>query len=225
MPIVNAWGVVLSRRDLGEADRLSTVYTETHGKVPVRFVGVNKPGRKMKALSEPLVWAEYRLYLSARSEYGKCVGGQLISTFPEAREDFDKSLASLAILELLDKLTPDGEPSAEKYRLLCSGLALVCQGGSPWVPLAFGFQLLTLAGHGLRDTGIAGAVAPAIWTALHDAELGSLADFSYDAALASRLTDALQNHVEATTGRALKTREFVRQLHLSRSAGTPEAVH
>ncbi len=212
MAIVNAWGVVLSRRDLGEADRISTIYTETLGKVPVRFVGVNKPGRKLKALSEPLVWAEYRLYLSARSEYGKCVGGQLISSFPEARADFDKSVAALGILELVDKLTPDREPSAATYKRLCSALALVCHGGSPWVPVAFGLQLLTIAGHGLRGTAVAGACAPALWEALHDAELGALADFTYDEAVAARLTDALQNHVEAQLGRALKTREFVRQL-------------
>ena len=34
--IFNAWGVVLSRRDHGEADRLCSVYTETHGRLMVR---------------------------------------------------------------------------------------------------------------------------------------------------------------------------------------------
>src|SRR5438270_3577971 len=109
--VLNAWGVVLSRRDLGEADRLCAIYTENLGKLAVRFVGVNKPGRKLKALSEPLVWSELRLYVSPRSEFGKCVGGQLISTFPAIREDFDRTVEALTCCELMNQLTPMGAPN------------------------------------------------------------------------------------------------------------------
>lgn len=224
MPIVNAWGVVLSRRDLGEADRLCTIYTENLGKLPVRFVGVNKPGRKMKALSEPLVWAEYRLYLSPRSDYGKAVGGQLISSFPEAREDLSRMVAALSCCELVERLTAERDPSPEKYRGLSSALALICHGGSAWVPLAFGLQTLALAGHGLRAARP--AYAPeGLWLALHDAELGALGELPYERELESRLTELMTSHVEAQTGRALKTKEFVRQLSASSAATAPEAVH
>ena len=70
--ILNAHGVVLSRRLLGEYDRLCFVFTESLGKIPVRFVGVSRPAGKLKALSEPAVWAEYRLHVSPRSEFAKC---------------------------------------------------------------------------------------------------------------------------------------------------------
>ena len=42
--IVNAPGVVLSRRAFGEYDRLCTVFTEQFGKVPCRFVGEFQSG-------------------------------------------------------------------------------------------------------------------------------------------------------------------------------------
>lgn len=211
MAIVNAWGVVLGRRDLGEADRMAVVYTESHGKLPVRFVGVNKPGRKLKALSEPFVWAEFRLYLSPRTDYGKAVGGRLISTFPEAREDFGRTVSALLCCELLDKITPDRSPNPDKYRLLCSALAVLSQGGSPWVPLAFGLRLVELAGFGLRASAPSD-VAPGLWQALHESELAALADEPYAGAAAARLSELVFDHVESQTGRGLKTREFLRQL-------------
>ena len=74
--IVNAGGVVLSRRAFGEYDRLCSVFTEQFGKIPTRFIGVNRAKGKMKALSEPGVWGEYRLHLSTRSEFARAIGGR-----------------------------------------------------------------------------------------------------------------------------------------------------
>ena len=211
MPIINAWGVVLSRRNLSENDHLSVIYTENFGKIPVRFVGVKKPGRKMKALSEPLAWGEYRLYLSARTQYGKAIGGQLIGTFPEIRADFAKTVAALGCCELMSELAPDHSPNAEKYRLLCAALALLSHQGSPWIPVAFGLQLLALAGVGLGEAVVSG-LDKSVWRALHEMELAALADLNYDAPAAARADQALRAHVEMTTGRALKTSEFRRQM-------------
>ena len=105
--ILNAGGVVLSRRALGEYDRLCTVFTEHLGKIATRFVGVNRAKGKMKALSEPGVWGEYRLHISSRCELAKAVGGRLIGTFPGWRADIYRTFDALACLEMLDKLTPD----------------------------------------------------------------------------------------------------------------------
>src|SRR5437870_3405769 len=105
--ILNVPGVVLSRRDTGEADRLAVLFTETLGKITVRFTGVNKSAGKLKALSEPLVWGEYRLYLSPRSEFGKVIGGRIIDSFPLLRDDWRKTVTALSCCELLSSLTVD----------------------------------------------------------------------------------------------------------------------
>ena len=74
--ILNSSGVVLSRRNAGEADRLTTLFTEDMGKIEVRFIGANKSKAKLKALSEPMMWGEYRLHQSPRSEFAKAIGGR-----------------------------------------------------------------------------------------------------------------------------------------------------
>jgi hypothetical protein len=217
--IVNAWGVVLSRRDHNEADRLCTLYTETHGKLMVRFVGVNKPGRKLKALSEPLCWGEYRLYLSAKSGIAKAIGGQIIGVFPGIRSDFDRTVEALSCLEMMQALTADHVPNPEEYALLTDTLRALDAGPSPWAVFAYGLRLLDAAGFGLPDR--AAGLDLALWTRLRETPPAELAALPFDSQAAARLADTLYTHAAAQAGRPLKTRAFAESL----AATKKEAVH
>lgn len=209
--IVNEPAVVLSRRKLGEADRLCTLYTENLGKLTVRFVGVDKAGRKMKALSEPLMWAEYRLYTSARTDIAKAIGGAIISSFPDLREDLGGLVDALGCCERLDALTPARLPSPEKYRLICAAAAAIESGLSPWVPVAFSLHLMELAGHSLRERAMPEEDAP-LWRRLHETDVDALASVPYRADAAARFADLADDQIEALIGRALKSRDYVRKL-------------
>ncbi len=152
MPFLTTSGVVLSRRDYGEAGRLVLVYTEELGKVWVKFTGVNLPGRKMKAFSEPLVWCEYRLHLTPGVDYAKATGGSLISSFPRIRKSLECLADALVCCELLGALTPLNAPNNAKYSILSEALeALDNYGVIPWLPSAFGLRFLELAGYGVRE--------------------------------------------------------------------------
>ena len=205
--IVNAWGIVLARRPHGEADRLCTIYTETMGKLLVRFVGVNKPGRKLKALSEPLCWGEYRLYVSARTDVAKAIGGRLIGTFPSIRSELSRTVAALGCCELLSYLSADRAANPEEYALLCGALQALEAAPSPWLAEAFGLRLLELAGYGLTERH-AGADAP-LWDTLSRSTWAELAALPWEAQAAGRLRQAVLDHAEAQSGRPLKTRAFL----------------
>lgn len=209
--IVNALGIVLSRRNLGEADRLSTLYTESLGKIAVRFVGVNKPLRKLKALSEPLVWGEYRLYLSQRSEIAKAVGGRIVSSFPQLRGDLSRTVEALAFCELISHLTPQRSPNAGKYRLISEALQVLEEGPSPWLDIAYGLRLLELSGFGVRDIAISLAER-GLWEALHSVPLGELGRLPWEPGDAERFRSLLYGHAEAQAGRPLKSRGFLGRL-------------
>jgi DNA repair protein RecO (recombination protein O) len=217
--ILNARGIVLSRRASGEYDRMATLYTETLGKLPVRFVGVSRPKGKLKALSEPAVWAEYRLHLSPRTDLAKCVGGQLTATFPGLRHDLPRLTAALFCCELLERLTPERAPDAAKYRLACATLAALEESPSRWLTLSFGLRLLDLAGFGLRER--APAAAARVWTALHETEPAELAGLPFDRAAAVEARRLMETHAEAQIGRPLKVAEFREAL---RAAPRPEGV-
>lgn len=197
--IVNAQGIVLSRRQVGEYDRLVTLYTEDLGRLPVRFVGVNRSAGKLKALSEPAVWGEYRLHLSPRSEIAKCVGGRIVASLPGVRGDLARLTAALYCCEFLERLTPERAPSPEKFRLLASFLAALEERPSRWLTLAFGLRLLDAAGFGLRER--APASGARVWIALHEAEPAALADLAFDRAAAADARRLLEEHFEAQTGK------------------------
>lgn len=204
--IVNASGIVLSRRNLGEYDRLAVVFTEDFGKLPVRFVGVNRPAGKLKALSEPGVWGEYRLHLSPRSEFAKAVGGRIAASFPGLRGDLERVTAALTCCELLERLTPERDPSQPKYRLLVGFLAAIEESWSPWLPLAFGLRLVELAGLGLRER--APASCADFWTRLHEVEPASLTLLDERPAAREAALRQLREHVQSHIGRALRVFEF-----------------
>lgn len=217
--IVNAGGVVLSRRAFGEYDRLCSVYTEHLGKIPTRFVGVNRPKGKMKALTEPGVWGEYRLHLSSRSEFAKAVGGRLIGSFPGWRTDLGRTFDALACLEMLDKMTPDHLPGPEKYRLICAVLAALDESPSAWLVPAFGLRLADMSGVSLRER--APAACRAVWDALHDTEPAALADLPFDEAAAQAARRLLDEHLAAHAGRRLRAFEFRDEWNKTVPQGVP----
>jgi hypothetical protein len=217
--IVNEPGVILSRRNLGEADRLCNIFTENMGKVSSRFVGVNKPRRKMKALSEPMVWAEFRLYTSPRSEIAKVIGGAIVSTFPDTRSDLDSTVASFSCCERLDALTPWRSPNPDKYRLICSALAAIEAKLSPWVQIAFHVQLLEMIGHSMREREVL-AEHRLLWLRLHDTAIDALDAVPWRPEAAEIFMRLCDDETEGLIGRALKTRDYAKRL-----AAPLEAAH
>lgn len=217
--IVNSSGIILSRRATGEYDRLTTLFTEDLGKLTVRFAGVSRPAGKLKALSEPGAWGEYRLHLSVRTDLAKCVGGRLIATFPATRGDLARMTAMLYCCELLDKLTAERAPSPEKFRLLAATLTALEERPSRWLSLSFGLRLLDLAGFGLREH--APKECMAVWNALHETEPAALADLPFDRTAAMEARHMLEAHFEVQTGKRLKTVEFRESLRAARLEGVP----
>lgn len=202
--ILNVPGVVLSRRNIGEADRLAVLFTETLGKITVRFNGVNKSQSKLKALSEPLVWGEYRLYLSPKSEFGKIIGGRIIDSFPALRDDWRKTVEALGCCEILSSLTADRNPNPEKYRLICEVLTRLSHAEpDPWLSLSFGLRILDEAGLRPEETSILSEDRAIFDQLLND-------DFPpFNGQTSARLRGLLYGRTEAQLGRPVKSRLFM----------------
>ncbi len=204
--IVNSGAVVLSRRAYGEYDRLCTLFTEEFGRIPARFVGVNRPKGKMKALSEPGVWGEYRLHLSPRSEFAKAVGGRLIASFPSWRNDLNLTFDALACCEMLERLTPEHQASPEVYKLMCAVLAALDESPSRWLVVSFGLRLADKLGIGLRER--APSAARAVWLALHETEPAALTLLPYDEIADEATRRLLDEHFASHAGRRLRAFEY-----------------
>ena len=209
--ILNDAAVVLWRRDAGEYDRWAVLLTESHGKLPVRFGGVNRPAGKLKALSEPLVWGEYRLYLSPSAPAARVIGGRIESCFPGLRADFSRTLQALSLCEMALHLVPERSANPAKYRLLCRALCVLDQGESPWLETAFGLKLLDSSGYSLRELPVPPAQRE-LWRDLHAAPLEGLAGLPWRPAAGQRFLQLVYDHVEAHAARSLRSRGVAARL-------------
>lgn len=197
--------VVLARSNHRETDRLCVLYTRDFGKLTARFSGVNRPAGKLKALTEPMVRAEYRLQLREGAAAGVATGGRLLSVHPGIRRGFDATLRALELCEMLDRITPPLQPSLVKFGLLGDCLeALDCGARSAaWVPIAFGLRLLEAAGYGLSGARVSEANR-GVWEALHSARISDVAGLPEDRERQGRLESLLRATFERLSERPLK---------------------
>lgn len=219
-------GVVLSRRPYGEFDLIATLYTEQFGKVAARFMGVRRPKGKLKALAEPMVWGEYRLYVRPGREWVTATGGRIVDSFPGLRLDFDRTCRGLRLCELLLRLVPDRSPNPRKLRLMTESLASLERAGSPWIPTAFALRLLELAGFGLRRAKPEG-LDSALWSALHEEPLEALERRGDAEHARSRVESRVERAFEELIERPLATSLFndsIRRARLSTVVPQREAA-
>lgn len=204
-------GVVLQRRPYGEYDSVATIYTDTMGKVRARFIGVRRPRGKLKALCEPMVRGEYRLYLKPNAEWATATGGRIVDSYPDIRADFDRTCQGLRLCELLTRVTADRSSNPKKFTLITESLSTFSATGSPWIYGAFGLRVLDLAGFGVYRARPE-AISPQLWEALHKQELSSLSALPDEPNQRGRIEGRLEHAFEALTEKPLATSIFFQSL-------------
>lgn len=203
--------VVLSRRPRGEYDRAAVLYTRSFGRLHARFIGVDRPRGKLKALSEPLVRAEYRIYLKPGAPRATVAGGRLESSHPRLRTDLERTLLGLEMCELLDRLTPEASPSPAKFDLIAGHLDALEERPSPWLGLSFALRLLDLAGLGPQRPFLR-EVELRVWEALRLAPVEELRSLPHEPPLLARLEAWTEQALEAQLERPLRCRALRRSL-------------
>ncbi|MFH1618281.1 MAG: DNA repair protein RecO [bacterium] len=207
------FAIVIRRRLSGETDRYASLYTRGHGRIAVRFGGVNRPAGKLKALSEILTWGDYRIHMKTGSEFARCIGGKTLNVFPAIRADYRKTCLALHFCELLMCLTPTHQASPEKYSLLLGALSeLDSRGVLPWMRLAFTLRLLELGGFGLEKTAV--GVGGRLWNALHNASWRHLWDIPADSGQLEEIGHIVARCLENCISQPLKTLSFLEEARL-----------
>lgn len=117
-------GIVLKRRNIGEADRILTVLTRTHGKMTVKAIGVRKIASKRSSHIEPLNRTVMALYKGK----GMPVLTEVTTkeNFSVLKENLTKIGFAYHLCELVDGLCPEGQENARVYDMLGSVLRDLC---------------------------------------------------------------------------------------------------
>ena len=139
--------VVLRTYDLREADRIIVMMTENHGKVRAVAKGVRKTSSKFGARLEPLSHIDVLLSTSGK-DLDIVSQVDLVSSARGLYTDLDRLTRGLAMLEAVDQLGMDREPTIHLYKMLAGALTWLADNDSSLVLAAFYFKLLVVEGVG-----------------------------------------------------------------------------
>ena len=138
-------GVVLKTIKLGEADRIVTLFTRDHGKVRAVAKGIRKTKSRFGARLEPFTHAAVMVYRGRSLD--TITQADILTSFHEVRADYARLTAAAALVEIVEKVTPERERAASTYRLLVHGLEALKAGKGATVVPAFLVKLLSISGY------------------------------------------------------------------------------
>lgn len=141
--------VIIRRIDLGEADRIVTVYSPTLGKIRAVAKGVRRPSSRLGGHLELCTQAQ--LLLAKGQNLDVITQSQAINSFLPLHDDPDRAHASLYLCELIDRFTDEGIANQGAYKLLVDTLHWLSR--SQHVPLVLrSFELRLLAHMGFEPS-------------------------------------------------------------------------
>ena len=139
-------GIVLTRVDYGEADRIITVLTPDTGKLTLIAKGVRRINSKLAGGVELFSTSELT-YVQGRSSIGTLVSARLVRHHAHIVTDIERTMAGYELIKLLHAVTED-EAETGYFDLLENTFgALDKDVSTELIRTWFNAQLLKLAGH------------------------------------------------------------------------------
>lgn len=147
-----AEGVVLSRRDLGDADRIVTLFTRDFGRRRLVARGARRPTSQLAPHIE--LFSRVRLVGVVGANLDVLTQAQSLETHSRFRSDLAAFAAAGWAVELLDGLSEDGEAAPDAYAALIAFLRALDERDSDPEPLLCALSINLLDMHGY---------APELW--------------------------------------------------------------
>jgi len=113
-------GIILKRTNLGEADRLLTIYTKHYGKIKALAKGVRKITSRRGGSVE--IFNHVSLFLVQGKNLDLITETETIESYGLWRKDLKKVGLAYYFCELTDRLTPEGQVHEKVFELLLSYL-------------------------------------------------------------------------------------------------------
>jgi DNA repair protein RecO (recombination protein O) len=139
--------IVLKRMDLGEADRILTLYTRDEGKLRAVAKGVRKTTSRSAGHLEPFTLSD--LLLAVGRELDVVSQAETLAAFREVREDLVLTTHAYYLAELTDLLTEDRMENRALFEALVDGFSALSERQDARL-VVVGFQLRLLNALGYR---------------------------------------------------------------------------
>jgi DNA repair protein RecO len=140
-------GIILTRTDFGEADRILTFITPDHGKVKAMAKGVRKAKAKLAGALELFSISEITI-VNGRGEIDTLISARLVRHFGNIVKDIERTNTAYELMRTLNKATEEKTEEAY-FTLLDKALAGLddTKINAEITDLWFRMQLLKITGH------------------------------------------------------------------------------
>jgi DNA repair protein RecO (recombination protein O) len=145
VPVYKAEGIVLGRRNLGEADRVLVLLTREHGKLSVKARAVRKPTSRLSGRLEPFTHARFLLARGRTLDVVAQV--EVIESFAAVRTDLLRTAWASVCAELTERMLGDLEPHPEVFEALRQAQEVVAGGDPEVATLWYVLRLVSLLGY------------------------------------------------------------------------------
>ncbi len=109
-------GIILGSQEVGEADRIYSVFTLEAGKIRVLGKGVRRLEARLAGFLEPLTWSE--IFVSRGKGLGQISGSLIENNFPFIRSHWFLSQKVFEIFQLVEKISSEGQKEIKAFQLL-----------------------------------------------------------------------------------------------------------
>ncbi len=144
--MVKTKAIILKTADLGEADRLLTIYSKEFGKIRVIARGVKKVSSKLRYHLEPLSYSQFILVEGKQNKIVK--DSILMNQFLSIKKDLNKVKTAYKIVDLIDQLIVGEEKDDNIWELILQVFKIISKKEeNPQIVEEFRNSLLKLLGY------------------------------------------------------------------------------
>lgn len=142
MSLYKAEGVVLRTRNLGEADKIITLFTYERGKIEAAAKGVRRPRSRLLGATQLFTHGRYLLF-ERKSSLDTLSQGEVVHTFLPLREDLRRMAYASYVSELVDRTTELNDAHPRLFPIFLATMELLATGSRlPLTARYFELQLM-----------------------------------------------------------------------------------
>lgn len=147
MSLVKLQGIVLKSINLGESDKIVTIFSDKLGKIDVVAHGARRPKSKFMASIQPFCYGEYMVY-KGKSLY-TLSQSSIVESFQGILLNLDKVSYGSYFLELLDIFTENENRNISALGLILKTLYILNHGdvNLKLLRLIYDFKLVSVSGY------------------------------------------------------------------------------
>jgi DNA repair protein RecO (recombination protein O) len=146
MPTYSVEAFVLRHRDLGEDDKLLSLFTREHGRLSAIARGARKKNSPLGGSTDTLTFARFMLAKGRRFEY--VTQAQPLRTCLRVRGDLERLAHAMVFAELLERTCGEEEPNEPAYSLALLLMELLDSEAAPACVLLWAeLRLMGLLGY------------------------------------------------------------------------------